>query len=98
MNFEFFISKRINRALFNENNVSSRIIKIAITAIALGVIIILISISTGFGLQKEIKKMLTNLNGELKISFYENNNSYISIKPINLLKINKEKWFDKKKN
>ena len=97
MNFEFFISKRINRALFNENNVSSRIIKIAITAIALGVIIILISISTGFGLQKEIKKMLTNLNGELKISFYENNNSYISIKPINLLKINKEKWFDKKK-
>ena len=97
MNFEFFISKRINKALFNENNVSSRIIKIAITAIALGVVIILISISTGFGLQKEIKKMLTNLNGELKISFYENNNSYISVRPINLLKINKEKWFDSKK-
>ena len=97
MNFEFFISKRINRALFNENNVSSRIIKIAITAIALGVVIILISISTGFGLQKEIKKMLTNLNGDLKISFYENNNSYISITPIDLLKINKEKWFDSKK-
>ena len=62
MNFEFFISKRISKALFNENNVSTRIIKIAVTAIALGIIIILISISTGFGLQREIKKMMEEPN------------------------------------
>ena len=97
MNFEFFISKRISKALFNENNVSSRIIKIGITAIAIGIVIILISISTGFGLQKEIKKKLTALNGDLKISYYDSNNSYISVKPINILQINKEKWFDSKK-
>ena len=97
MNFEFFISKRISKALFNENNVSTRIIKIAITAIALGIIIILISISTGFGLQREIKKKLITLSGDLKISFYDNNNSYISVKPVNLLQINKEKWYDSKK-
>ena len=97
MNFEFFISKRISKALFNENNVSSRIIKIAITAIALGIVIILISISTGFGLQSEIKKKLTTLSGDLKISYYDSNNSYISVKPINLSHINKEKWFDSKK-
>ena len=97
MNFEFFISKRISKALFNENNVSARIIKIAITAIALGIVIILISISTGLGLQKEIKNKLTILSGDLKISYYDNNNSFISLKPINLLQINKEKWFDSKK-
>lgn len=97
MNFELFISKRINKAIFNENNVSSRIIKIAITAIALGTVIILISISTGFGLQKEIKKKLTTLSGDLKISFYDNNNSYISVKPVNSSLINKEKWYDSKK-
>ena len=97
MNFEFFISKRISKALFNENNVSARIIKIAITAIALGIVIILISISTGLGLQKEIKNKLTILSGDLKISYYDNNNSFISLKPINLLQINKEKWFDQKK-
>ena len=97
MNFEFFISKRISKSLFNENNVSSRIIKIAITAIAIGVVIILISISSGLGLQREIKKKLTTLSGDLKISYYDNNNSYISVKPINLVQINKEKWFDSKK-
>ena len=97
MIFEFFISKRISKALFNENNVSSRIIKIAITAIALGIIIILISISSGYGLQMEIKNKLTTLSGDLKISFYDNNNSYISVKPINLSQINKKKWFDLKK-
>ena len=97
MNFELFISKRISKALFNENNVSTRIIKIAIAAIAIGITIILISISTGFGLQSEIKKKLTTLSGDLKISFYDNNNSYISVKPINLLQINREKWYDSKK-
>ncbi len=97
MNFEFFISKRISKSLFNESNVSSRIIKIGITAIAIAIVIILISISTGFGLQKEIKKKLTTLNGDLKISYYDSNNSYISVKPINLSQINKEKWFDPKK-
>ena len=97
MNFELFISKRISKALFNENNVSTRIIKIAITAIALGITIILISISTGFGLQSEIKKKLATLSGDLKISFYDNNNSYISVKPLNVLQINKEKWYDSKK-
>ena len=97
MNFEFFISKRICKALFNENNVSTRIIKIAITAIAIGIIIILISTSTGFGLQREIKKKLTTLSGDLKISYYDNNNSFISVKPLNLLQINKEKWYDSTK-
>ena len=97
MNFEFFISKRISKSLFNESNVSSRIIKIGITAIAIAIVIILISISTGFGLQKEIKKKLTTLNGDLKISYYDSNNSYISVKPINLSQINKEKWYDSKK-
>ena len=90
MNFEFFISKRISKSFFNENNVSSRIIKIGITAIAIAIAIILISISTGFGLQKEIKKKITTLNGDLKISYYDSNNSYISVKPINLSQINKE--------
>ena len=97
MNIEIFISKRISKSLFNESNVSSRIIKIGITAIAIGIVIILISVSTGFGLQKEIKKKITTLNGDLKISYYDSNNSYISVKPFSLLQINKEKWFDSNK-
>ena len=97
MNFEFFISKRISKSLFNENNVSSRIIKIAIAATAVGIVIILISLSSGLGLQSEIKKKLTTLSGDLKISCYDNNNSFISLKPINLVEIKMEKWFDPEK-
>ena len=97
MNLEFFISKRISKSLFNENNVSSRIIKIAIAAIAVGIVIILISVSSGLGLQSEIKKKLTTLSGDLKISYYDNNNSFISLKPIDLVEIKREKWFDPEK-
>ena len=39
------------------------------------------------------KKLTTY--GDLKISF-DNNNSYISVKPLNVLQVDKEKWYDSK--
>lgn len=56
LNFEFFIAKRITRAKDYKNSISAPIIKIAISAIALGVVMMLIAVATGTGLQRKIRE------------------------------------------
>ena len=65
-----------------KSSVSGRIIKIAIITIAISMGMILISVSSGKGLQMEIKKKTTAFNGHLQIVPFENNQSEISISPI----------------
>ena len=84
MNYELFIAKRIIAAKQHKSSVSSPIIKIAITAIALGIVIMMISIATSVGLQKKIKEKISGFNGHIQISNYEENNSKITINPISL--------------
>ena len=84
LNYELFIAKRIIAAKQHKSSVSSPIIKIAITAIALGIVIMMISIATSVGLQKKIKEKISGFNGHIQISNYEENNSKITINPISL--------------
>ncbi|MET2984259.1 ABC transporter permease [Aureibaculum conchae] len=84
MNYELFIAKRIIVGKQYKSSISSSIIKIAITAIALGIIIMLISIATTVGLQKKIKEKISGFNGHIQIANYEDNNSQISISPISI--------------
>lgn len=81
----------------NENTVSGRIIKIAIAAIAIGMVMMLIAMGTSLGLQKEIKAKTIALSGNIRIAPFENNNSSISITPIDTLELRKERWWDKAK-
>ena len=82
MNFEFFISKRIIAAKQYKSNVSGPIIKIAIVAIALGMIMMLIAVSAGIGLQQKIQEKVAAFNGHIIISKHDNNISEISANPI----------------
>lgn len=84
MNYELFLAKRIITAKQHKSSVSSSIIKIAIAAIALGIIIMMISIATGVGLQKKIKEKISGFNGHIQISNYEDNNSQITVTPISI--------------
>lgn len=84
MNYELFLAKRIIAGKQYKSSISSSIIKIAITAIALGIIIMLISIATGVGLQKKIKEKISGFNGHIQISNYEDNNSQITVTPISI--------------
>ena len=83
MNFELFIAKRIIAGKEYKNSISSPIIKIATSAIALGIIIMLIAISTGTGLQKKIREKMAGFKGHIQIVNYDNNNSEVSVVPIN---------------
>ena len=82
LNYELFIAKRIIAGKKYKNSISSPIIKIAITAIALGIIIMLISVATAAGLQYKIRDKMAGFKGHIQIVNYDANNSDVSITPI----------------
>lgn len=84
MNLEYFIAKRLISAKQHKSSISAPIIKIAIIAIAIGVVMMLVSFATGLGLQQKIREKMSAFNGHVTISSYDNNNSQISENPIPL--------------
>ncbi len=82
MNYELFIAKRIIAGKEYKNSISSPIIKIAITAIALGMVIMIISMSTAAGFQQKIRDKISGFKGHVQITNYDDNNSDVSITPI----------------
>ena len=84
MNYELFIAKRIIAGKKYKNSISSPIIKIAITAIALGIIIMLIAVATASGLQTKIRDKMAGFKGHIQIVNYDNNNSDVSVIPIDI--------------
>lgn len=81
LNLEYFIAKKIIANKSN-NSVSTPIVKIAIAAIAIGMVMMIISIATGIGLQKKIQEKVAAFNGHVIISTYDDNQSDVSITPI----------------
>lgn len=82
MNYELFIAKRIIAGKKYKNSISSPIIKIAITAIALGIIIMLIAVATASGLQYKIRDKMAGFKGHVQIVNFDDNNSDVSTTPI----------------
>ncbi len=82
MNYELFIAKRIIVAKDYKNSISAPIIKIAITAIALGIIIMLLAVAIGAGFQQKVRSKIAGFNGHIQILNYDNNNSVLSLVPI----------------
>ncbi len=82
LNYELFIAKRIIAGKEYKNSISSPIIKIAITAIALGIIIMMISVATGSGFQQKIRDKISGFKGHVQITNYDDNNSEVSITSI----------------
>ena len=82
MNYELFVAKRIIAGKEYKSSISSPIIKIAITAIALGIIIMMISVATGAGLQGKIRDKMSGFKGHIQITNYDNNKSDVSVVPV----------------
>ena len=82
LNLEYFIAKRLITAKDNKSSISAPIVKIAISAIAIGIIMMIVSVATGIGLQKKIRDKVSAFNGQIIISNYDNNNSEVTLIPI----------------
>ena len=82
MNLEYFIAKRLITAKDYKSSISAPIIKIAISAIAIGMIMMIVSVATGIGLQQKIREKVSAFNGHIIISNYDNNQSEVTLVPI----------------
>ncbi|GAB1309687.1 FtsX-like permease family protein [Urechidicola sp. KH5] len=82
MNYELFIAKRLITGKQYKNTISAPIIKIAIIAITLGIVVMLVAIATNVGLQEKIRDKVSGFNGHIQITNFDNNNSQITLEPI----------------
>lgn len=82
MNLEHFIAKRLIAAKGRKSSISAPIIKIAIAAIAIGMVMMIISVATGIGLQQKIREKVSAFNGHIIIQNYDDNQSQGSVTPI----------------
>jgi lipoprotein-releasing system permease protein len=58
LNLEYFIAKRLITTKDYKSSISTPIIKIAISAIAIGMIMMIVSVATGIGLQQKFEKSI----------------------------------------
>lgn len=82
LNLEYFIAKRLITAKDNKSSISAPIIKIAISAIAIGMIMMIVSVATGIGLQQKIREKISTFNGHIIIANFDNNQSETTLVPV----------------
>jgi lipoprotein-releasing system permease protein len=84
LNLEYFIAKRLITSKDHKSSISSPIIKIAIAAIAIGMIMMIVSIATGIGLKQKIRDKIAAFSGHIIISNFDDNQSQVSTTPISI--------------
>lgn len=78
LKFPLYFSKKIAFSKDNKNNLSRVIVFIGRLSVALGVIVSLITVSTGLGSKKAIKERMADFSGHISIKSKQSNNSYNS--------------------
>jgi lipoprotein-releasing system permease protein len=82
LNFEYFISKKLIATKGYKSKVSSPIIKIAVVAISIGIVMMILAFGTGLGLQNKIRDKITAFNGHITIRSFTTNQSNQNLQPI----------------
>lgn len=82
MFFEWFIAKKWLSGNDAKVSISAPIIKMGIAAVAIGMMVMLIAVATGIGLQKKIREKVMDFNGAVQITHFDNNQSKVSLTPI----------------
>lgn len=82
LNLQYFIAKRLITTKDYKSSISAPIINIAISAIAIGMIMMIVSVATGIGLQNKIREKIAAFNGHIIISNYDNNQSEVTLSPV----------------
>ena len=77
MNTELFIAKRLYKGnLKDKKRVSTPAVSIAITGIALGLVVMILSVSIVIGFKKEIRGKVIGFGSHIQITSFEDNSSY----------------------
>ena len=78
------MANRFRKSNSYKSTVSSPIIKISVSSIVIGIVMMIISISSSVGLQNTIQTKVSSFFGHILISNFENNSSLSSLKPIKI--------------
>ena len=84
MNTAFFIAKKLVSKNNKKGNLSSPIINIAVSAIAISVIMMIVSVATGVGLQQKIRQKIAAFSGHIIISNFDSNQSAVTVSAVNI--------------
>jgi lipoprotein-releasing system permease protein len=87
MNTEFFIATRIVKSERNDGGFSKPIVRIAVWGIAVGLAVMIITVSVVTGFQNEIREKVIGFGSHISLTSYDNNESD------ELLPINKNEDF-----
>ena len=82
MNLEWYIARRLIGSKEHKSSISAPIIKIAIAAIAIGLLMMIVALATGVGLRHKIREKVSAFNGHIQIYNYDNNVSEVSVMPV----------------
>jgi len=76
LKFELFIAQRIIRNRSATRKVAKPVLNISIWAISLGILIMILAISTGNGLRNAIKNKITGFGGDIQVLNYQPSPTY----------------------
>ncbi len=82
MNTEFFIAKKLFFDKENQNQLSKKIINIALVGIALGLVVMIISVSIVTGFKREVRKKAIGFGSHIQVVNFDSNLSYETL-PVN---------------
>lgn len=82
MNVEYFIAKRIHFRQ-DKKNISRPAVRIAIIGIAIGLAVMLLTVSIVLGFKQEIRNKTIGFGGHIQITNFDTNNSF-EMKPVSL--------------
>lgn len=82
MRISWFIARRLIGQRSYKSGASGPIITIGITAIALGIIAMLVALGTGVGLKQEIGEKVAAFSGHIRVTTLENSQRQETLKPL----------------
>jgi len=83
MSFEYIIARKIHFAKKTNKNVARSAVRIATIGIAVGLIVMLLSINIVVGFKSEIREKVIGFGGHVQITNFDNNNTY-EMQPIEM--------------
>ena len=81
MNLELFIARKIHFGTTGEKRVSPPAVRIAMIGIALGLAVMILSVSIVIGFKKEIRNKVIGFGSHIQVTHFDSNNSY-EVQPI----------------
>lgn len=76
MNTELYIARRMLRGEKNKGNYSRPIVNIAVTGIALGLVVMILAVAILTGFKQEIRNKVSGFGAHLQVTNYDNSSSF----------------------